>query len=348
MSSRVRCLSFHAHYACRRRGACCTSNWPIPIEADRLIALQAAVATGALTPAATDTNWMTTPADAPEDAPALLGVRHGRCVFFDEAGGRACRIHASLGHEALPLACRQFPRIVVRDPRGISVTLSHYCPTAASLLDGGAPVTIVDGPPAFPPRGDYEGLDASTALPPLLRPDMLLDWASWWRWEAESVSLLTTGDEPAAMKLGRLREAVERVRDWRPSPRPLEPLIGRAFETARRTRVELFNPDREEVTRRLAEIDDAIPSDLRPEPVALDAFERGWRDPPHADRFLAAHAFANWIAHLGEGLDAWLRSIEAAYVCLRTGMDVRQADLRLRHLANPNRLAHTWSHPLSL
>ena len=67
------------------------------------------------------------------------------------ASGR-CRMHATLGHDALPLACRQFPRVTVEDPRGVSVTLSHYCPTAAGLLerDTAAPFTIVLDPPAFP------------------------------------------------------------------------------------------------------------------------------------------------------------------------------------------------------
>jgi hypothetical protein len=32
-------------------GACCTANWPIPVEADRLSALQAGLATAHLRPA---------------------------------------------------------------------------------------------------------------------------------------------------------------------------------------------------------------------------------------------------------------------------------------------------------
>lgn len=286
---------------------------------------------------------MTTPADAPEEAPALLGMRSSQCVFFDEDGGRTCRIHTVLGHDALPLACRQFPRLVVHDPRGVSITLSHYCPTAAGLLDRHDPVRIVEHPPAFPPSGEYEGLDARCALPPLLHPDMLMDWESWWRFEAASVALLATGDEPTALKLGRLREAVERARDWTPARGPLAPHVTRAFEAARTGRALPFDPNPEEIVRRLREIDDAIPSELRPESLPDRPPSDGWHEPSHAGRFLAAHAFANWTAHLGEGLHAWLRSLEAVYACLRSGLDVRQTDLRLRHLANPNRLARSLS-----
>lgn len=339
----VRCLSFHANYRCGRSGACCTANWPIPIEADRLIALQAAVGTGALHPVGGGEGWMTTPADAPEDAPALLGVQHGTCVFFDAGGVHTCRIHAVLGHDALPLACRQFPRLVVHDPRGVSITLSHYCPTAAGLLRNRDPVRIVAEPAAFPAGGEYEGLDARRALPPLLHPDMLMDWPSWWRWEAESVALLTAGIEPLDLTVGRLRDAVARVRDWSPSCGPLAPHVTRAFEAARTGRSQPFDPDPDEIARRLNEIDDAIPAELRPDPVPVSAHTVRWHEPDGADRFLAAHAFANWTAHVGEGLHAWLRSLETAYACLRVGLDFRQTDLRLRHLANPNRLAETWS-----
>ena len=59
-------------------------------------------------------------------------------------------------------------------------------------------------------------------------------------------------------------------------------------------------------------------------------------------RFLASHAFANWTAHLGRGLRAWWRSVDAAHTLARR-YGVRHADLVLRHLADPNELAAYWS-----
>ena len=98
----------------------------------------------------------------------------GRCAFHDGDAHR-CEIHRVLGHDALPLSCRQFPRVVVLTPAGVSVGLSHYCPTAAGLLfSEGAPVAIVEDAPAFPRDAEYEGLDARASLGPLLRPDALL------------------------------------------------------------------------------------------------------------------------------------------------------------------------------
>ena len=347
MSARtmIRCLSFHAHYQCRRSGACCTSDWPIPIEADRLARLQAAVAANAVRPAITAPAWMIASPDAPPDTPATLAIAHGHCVFFDADGGRACRIHAAMGHDALPLACRQFPRIAVHDPRGISVTLSHYCPTASSALATAGPVTIVEQPPAFAAGADYEGLDATRALPPLLREGMLMDWNAWWAWEAASVALLTDGNEAASVRLGRLRRAVDEIHSWSPSHGPLRAHVDRAFATARLTGEASFMPDCHEIEMRWQEIVLAVPEDLRPQVPRPTNRDSGNMPPlpPHTNRFLAAHAFANWTAHLGDGLHAWLRSVEAAYVCLLVGLDIRQADLILRHLASPNALAKTWS-----
>ena len=287
---------------------------------------------------------MTASPEAPQDTPATLAIANGCCVFFDADGGHACRIHAALGHDALPLACRQFPRIAVHDPRGVSVTLSHYCPTASSALSAAGPVTIVEQPPAFPVGADYDGLDATRALPPLLRNDMLMDWNAWWAWEAASVAVITGGDEPAAVRLGRLRQAVDGVRGWSPSDGPLRAHVDRAFATARLADAAPFIPDRHELETRWQEIVLAIPEDLRYQVPPIDDDAR--QTPalvPHTDRFLAAHAFANWTAHLGDGLHAWLRSIEAAYVCLLLGLDIRQTDLTLRHLASPNGLAKAWS-----
>src|SRR5262245_11543308 len=184
--SPVRVLSFHAPYRCQHAGACCTSNWPIPIEADRLIAARAALATGRLRPTLIDPPAFDSPAHAPAEAPVLLGRDGHRCVFYDSGsvdGAGRCRIHGALGHDALPLACRQFPRVSVHDPRGVSVTLSHYCPTAAALLDSQDALAVLTNASAFPPTGEYIGLDATAGLPPLLRPDMLMDWESWWEWE---------------------------------------------------------------------------------------------------------------------------------------------------------------------
>jgi Fe-S-cluster containining protein len=303
---RVRSLSLHARYQCAHRGACCTSSWPIPIEADRLERLRAAVANEQLRPAAGAAPF-DSPGHAPADTPALLGIAEQQCVFYDSAAHR-CQVHTALGHDALPLACRQFPRVVVTDPRGVSVVLSHYCPTAASLLGAGARVAIVDDAPAFPVGAEYIGLDARTSLPPLLRPEMLMDWESWWEFERLAVDVIGNARRPIGRVLMDLRAIVESIRTW--SPAAGDPLI------------------------------DRIRASFAAHPGATMDLPPGEAVLRH---FLAAHAFANWTAHLGQGLRTWLRSIEAAHDLIVAGRDVRQADLELRHLADPHELARTWS-----
>jgi hypothetical protein len=240
--------------------------------------------------------------------------------------------------------------VVVHDPRGVSVTLSHYCPTAASLLESDTPglkvrgswmeprtfrsgVSIIESPLAFPSSGEYVGLDARESLPPLLRPGVLMDWESWWETERLAVDLLANSAESAATALGRLRAVVNRLGVWRPGTGPLLDHVRASFaEAPARPALSIDARDR----RR--EVVDAVPHDLD-----LPAASNGTIAEEVLKRFLAAHAFANWAVHLGDGLAAWVRSIEAAYALIASGWDTRQADLILRHLADPAALARPSS-----
>jgi Fe-S-cluster containining protein len=332
-------LSFHASYRCRHSGNCCTAAWPIPVEADRLARMRAAISTGALRVAPTVGVDPFTPLDrsTPADPPALLGIHRGACVFFDVEHGRLCEVHRALGHDALPLACRQFPRVCVHDPRGTSVTLSHFCPTAASMLESSAPISMVTDAVAFPAHGEYAGLDVTTSLPPLVRPNVLMDWDAWWEVERRAVALLSRG-EPVDVALARLHSAIEAVRPWRPTDGGLLRRVARAFDDASTAVVQPPIPDERWFAARRALAIQAIPSDLRTHAPA-------WAAAPHRldervfSRFLAAHAFANWTAHLGGGLRSWLRSVEIAYVVARSTASVASADLVLRHLVDPPALA---------
>jgi Fe-S-cluster containining protein len=337
----VRVLSFHAGYGCRHAGACCTSNWPIPIEADRYERARAAIASGALRTIDDDrAPFIEPPADGDEDSVVLLATAHGRCVFHDPAG--RCAIQSALGHDALPLACRQFPRVSVIDPRGASVTLSHYCPTAAALLNDGndrdlerpeGSAAIVVNPAAFPPTGEYVGLDARSSLPPLLRPGMLMDWDSWWEIERRGVdTLLSRGGTPEEA-LGLIRGAVQSLLRWGPEDGPLGAAVERAFRET--------DPERGSGGSTLVSMAlDAVPDDART--LArwdLARANRAFPGDVELRRFLAAHAFANWTIHLGDGLLAWMRSIETALAFVEAGAGVRQTDLVLRHLIDPQAFA---------
>ena len=265
------------------------------------------------------------PPDAPPETPALLAVVDGACAFYDR-DARRCRVQRALGHDALPLACRQFPRVTLHDPRGTSVTLSHYCPTAASLLDTHDAVTIAEEAPSFPATGEYVGLDARASMPPLVRPDMLMDWDSWWQFERRSVDLLAHSGSSAQDALLDLGGVVERTRTWHPSDGPLDVHVRRQFESIAKAPIPQFP-------------NSPIPPSLK---SPIPQFPNSPISDRALRRFLAAHAFANWTAHLGRGLRAWWRSLEAAHTLARR-YGVRHADLVLRHLADPNELAAYWS-----
>jgi hypothetical protein len=276
------------------------------------------------------------PSGPGETTPVLLPTVGHACVFHHPAGDARCALHRTLGHAALPLACRQFPRVVVIDPRGASITLSHYCPTAAAMLDTDGPIAIVTGTTAFPPDGEYVGLDVRDALPPALRPDMLMDWESWWQWEAAAVALFASRTDPGRA-VARLALAVEHVRDWTPKSGPLGARVASAFDAA--TRADVPAQVRRPFDDAAAWIVAAVPNGFRFQAETALARRSSTTSPGAHVAFLAAHAFANWTAHLGEDLRTWWRSIEAAHVLIAGGLSVRDVDLLLRHLADPRALA---------
>jgi hypothetical protein len=350
----TRSLSFHANYGCRHTGVCCTSDWPIPVEADLLADAERAIAGGRLRMAAAAPQPFVRVEGAPPETPAVVATAGGACIFY--RGGMApgaaepgrCLWHQTLGHGALPLACRQFPRVCLTDPRGTSVTLSHYCPTAASLLETPGDIRIVIDPTAFPPAGEYVGLDARSSLPPLLRPDMLMGWEDWWEWEARTVSLIAEAPDVDAA-LDGLASAVECARSWSPVDGPLGSRVDEAFARAAETMEQSRTMPvpsaaaarrRRQRSARRVDVIGSIPPELRPkEPMLLG----GAASPTAHRRFLLAHAFGNWTAQLGQGLRSWLRSLEAADALVAMGAGVRHADLLLRHLADSFELARRWS-----
>jgi hypothetical protein len=312
VSLRTFWLSFHASYACRHSGACCSSGWDIDIDTARVAVVAEAIAAGRIVAPVT---WLRSADGAPEEVGGvLMHGEAGRCVFHQTPG---CAIHTVLGHDALPSACQHFPRIAVIDPRGVLVTLSHYCPTAASLLfDARGAVSIVEGPSVLPGGSVPEGLDARDELPPLESPRRLMDWERYAEWERHVVATLTsTAWPPDAL------DALDRS----------APVVSAASLLA--------------IARR------AVPL-----PYSWQASDSGERadwsaSAPVVGRYLAAHAFASWTAYQGNGLRCtvlYLRLVlavlESELARARTLFDaIRHADLLLRHLADRQALADELS-----
>jgi hypothetical protein len=269
---RVFWLSMHVPYACRHSGACCSSGWAIPLERERVAAI------GAVRPGDA---WLLPAVGAPDGVAGVIAVSAiGRCVFHRDG----CEIHRALGPAAKPSACQHFPREVLIDSRGVFVTLSHYCPTAADLLfDSVGPIDIVAGPPALP-HGEPEGLDARHVLPPLLTEGVLMDYAGYDAWEAHMVRVLTRDDErPPEHALSALANDLLSIQRWRPGRTSLA----------------------EEIAR------------LSPRPVSTSGPMTSVPSAVVIRRYLAARAFASWMAYQGNGLRTVVGSLFVTLDVLR-------------------------------
>lgn len=359
-------LSPHATWRCRHSGACCTSNWPIDIDAPRRDRIAAAVRDGSIAMSADAAPFETqagetdpasarpTRIDGVTEAGGTIVVQPiilartsvGACVFHD-GDARRCRVQGALGHDALPLACRQFPRVVLIDARGVRVSLSHYCPSAvARLFDDETPLAIVRSPASFPAGGEYDGLDARDAFPPLLRPGVLMDWDTVDALEQLGVALFAAETASPQAALDRFAAVCEALRGWRAADGPMVDRLraiaadalasGGAIPASNEEQAARL--DWPEILKRDAEVRDSDPASHHD---AHDAISMSVSAAAAADegriesaylahaapvwgtftrpvcRYLAARLFGSWSWYQGQGLRSLVRSLDAALSVLR-------------------------------
>ncbi len=178
------------------------------------------------------------PAERSPDAAAVCARDEaGRCLLLEAERGNLCAIHRQLGPELLPAVCRLFPRQCVLQPRGVFVSLTHFCPSAAALLfSSEAELAVVRRPEAFPETATWGGLDAREHLPPLLRPNVLLSWEAYGAWERHVVAVLADTSRSPEEALALLVTSAEKLRatgrGGRPVPaRAIAPLLDREART---------------------------------------------------------------------------------------------------------------------
>ena len=366
--SAVRSLSIHADYRCRHSGQCCNADWDVPVEVPVYRSLVEALESGRLqmAPQAEPLEPFVVEPDLPDDTAAMFERNHrGECVFF-ERESRLCVVHRDLGEAALAATCRHFPRVAVRDGRGTFIGLSHYCPTAASLLfRDDVALAIVESPGAFPPA-DYEGLVVEPDdVPPLLRPGVMMDPEAYSEWERHMVRRAATGLNPESLLATLMRDA-GLVRNWRPEgPSIVSHILNLPGEPVRTEAPATLAASLEAFREVMA----AVPDDLRPAPdeqgledVYIRLVRPSWDAWSHPLRnYVAAKAFASWTAYQGRGLRSIVRGLEAAVALVRVEaarqcrdagrpLDrellveaVRSADFALNHLAVGEDLAEAWS-----
>ena len=276
------------------------------------------------------------------------------------------------------------------------VTLSHYCPTVADLLfdspaDGDRPADEPGGGgrrwatgglpgavttvPGLLDGIEVEGLDARGQLPPLLRPGMLADRASYRAWERLVVEELVDGPRKAEARLRAAWAFTDRVCRWSPSiGLSLTEHVGQCVEEPVPTdrRDAAGSGPALDTARLYEEVRASCPAALAPPaaPADLEALLERWVNPDWdtwsavVGRYLAAKVFGSWLAYQGRGLRTVLAGafaalavlrVEAARQCEANGrrLDaallkeaIRQADLLLVHLASREVLAETLDHLL--
>jgi Fe-S-cluster containining protein len=308
------CLDIHASYVCQHAGACCTAGWHIPVDAATLHQLKIHFGAGV------SRQLFVTDAPQPDGAAAVLGSRgDGRCVFFED--DRRCAIQRQLGPRLLPSACRHFPRVVLRDRRGTFVTLSHFCPTAAGLLFAETAGRRIAAPSSLTLEGAVEGLDATTALPPLVRPGLLTDADGYDAWERRGLETFGRSELSPEQTLDAIAAATADVLRWTPGDEPLAEAVERAFD---RVHAPNASGDTSEDLRRVSIARDSVPDDLIIPPDVTD-YRDGWRDVPRwwseherpIKRYLASRLFANWIAYCGTGLQDIVEYLRICLAVLR-------------------------------
>jgi hypothetical protein len=264
----VRSLTIHADYQCQHAGACCRAGWPIPIDEALQRVLDAARASGRL-------------------VMPVLQDPHESCAYYETRGrneGGLCAIHRQLGGSCKPPSCRHFPRVALLDARGVSITLSHYCPTAASMLfRTDVTLGITDAPPAFPQADEYEGLDARNVMPPLLRPGMLWDYDGYSEWERRAIALLAIEDLAPEDAIDWLRRIAAAIKEWRQGSITLADHVAIAFGCVPRgPRIESAWGERRTVV----------------------------------NRYLAARLFASWVPYRADRLSALIDDLAATHSLL--------------------------------
>ena len=346
----VRCLSVHAGYRCRHRGACCSGVFAIPAE-PHVVEI---VSSLDIQPPQAVASLFVRRADAP--GTEFIGARgDGSCVFVETNDGHQCSLHRRAGANALPSSCRHFPRVFLHDARGMFVSLSHFCPTAASLLLEDGPLGIVYAESPLMLDGTIEAFDAVGALPPLLRPGLLMDLEGYDAWERTAVAAFARADLSPDEAVALIGSATEALRGWKVGGRPLASRVSESFRDAggRPSAIDDHGRDR----LRLALLRTPVSAN---ETVWEQLVKPAWEAfDPAVKRYLAAKLYGNRIAYEATGLRSiveWLRMAlallrsEAMRVCEQAGavLDrqmfieaVRATDLLLVHRLESRELART-------
>ncbi len=350
-------LSLYQDYRCRHSGVCCSAGWHIPIDHDGMGRVAAALETGSLrVPGALSPGGgpFLDAGELPDGAAAILArTASGECVFFDRRASRLCAIQRTMGHAALPAACRHFPRVILIEDTVVRVAFSHVCPTAADLLFR-EDVRRLEPVPAgdlIANPDDIEGFDAAHTVPPFVRPQVVGDADSLAAWDAFVLAACDRPDERPPQVVARLALGAERLRAWSPERGSMSRYARDVLGAVLAAEPADAHGEPAGIAALYGAVRGSIPAGLAPTGVSEREARAAanWSARPGlwrvANRYLAARAWGSWSAYLGWGVRTQVAWVAAALAVLsiRLGDDgdrdglraaLGQADVMLVHQAD--------------
>jgi len=143
---------------------------------------------------------------------------NGHCVFLRE--DNACAVHALLGGHRKPAFCREYPFTIVREPRGIALTVREGCGGSFESALDGTPLeehaaAVIDLPRAYPVKtfGDH---------PVALLPGLGVSAEDWIHLEERICADILANDLQPDEYIASIRATMLRaVRREPPAPDPV-------------------------------------------------------------------------------------------------------------------------------
>lgn len=123
-----------ARWDCRGCAKCCHHHDLGPVEPEIAAGIEAH-GIDKLWPGHEGRPWATR-RSGPTGTGLFLEKIDGHCVFLQDDGG--CAVHAAMGAAAKPAFCREYPFMVLKEPRGYAITLREGCGGVAESMDDGA------------------------------------------------------------------------------------------------------------------------------------------------------------------------------------------------------------------
>ena len=205
-----------ARWDCRGCGMCCRHHVLGPVEPEVVAGIEAH-GIDDLWPDHDGRPWIRFQ-EGPGPPGYYLQKIDGHCVFLLE--NNHCAVHARLGGDQKPAFCREYPFTVVKEPRGLALTVRETC--------GGFFESAVDGTPLEAHAAEVIALPRAYPVhtfgehPVALVPGLGVAADDWLHLEERLCSDVVENDRQPDAHIASLRDIL--LRSVRREPPPPDPL----------------------------------------------------------------------------------------------------------------------------